>query len=103
MKPGMTFRDKITLLRLADEYGHSSGQKKLAERTVSCSVQTPSLSFQNAGEAAGMRIDLSVLLWRRDYEADSFNYAVVSGKQYRINGAGAGANDLYIRLSLERE
>lgn len=98
----MTFRDSITLKKLQDPYGHSSGKSVLYEKTVSCCLSLPGLYFQATSESAGRKTDLTAYLWRSDFESDNYNYAEISGVLYRINGTGAGANDLYVRLSLER-
>lgn len=98
----MTFRDSITLKKMQDCYGHSSGKTAAAEKTVRCCLSLPGLYFQATSESAGRKTDLTAHLWRSDFESDSYNYAEISGTLYRINDVGAGANDLYVRLSLER-
>lgn len=98
----MTFRDSITLKKLQDPYGHSSGKSVLSEKTVSCCLSLPGLYFQATSESAGRKTDITVHMWRSDFESDSYNYAEIGGVLYRINGSGAGANDLFVRLSLER-
>lgn len=98
----MTLRTKITLLRKQEAYGHGSEKNILARREVFGSVKAPGLSFQSAAQAAGMRADLTVHLWRKDYEREKYTHAVVDDTEYRISAAGASVNDLYVRLSLER-
>lgn len=98
----MTFRDSITLKKLQDSYGHSSGKSAAAEKTVGCSLSLPGLYFQATSESAGRKTDLTAHLWRSDFESDSYNYAEIGGVLYRINGVGRGVNDLFVKLSLER-
>lgn len=98
----MTLRDTITLKKMKDDYGHSSEKTVLSEKTVYCSLSTPGLYFQATSESAGRKTDITVHMWRSDFESDSYNYAEIGGVLYRINGSGAGANDLFVRLSLER-
>lgn len=98
----MTFRDSITLKKMQDCYGHSSGKTAAAEKTVRCCLSLPGLYFQATSESAGRKTDLTAYLWRSDFESDSYNYAEISGTLYRINGVGSSVNDLYVKLSLER-
>lgn len=102
MRSTMTFRNKIVLQCREEAYGHSTEPDITAEKEVYGSVQLPSLSFQATNEAAGRKIDLSVHVWRSEFESGHFTHAVINGTTYRINGTGAGMNDMYVKLSLER-
>lgn len=102
MRSTMTLRNKIILQCREEAYGHRTKPNITAEKEVYGCIQMPSLSFQAANETAGRKIDLSVHVWRSEFESGHFTHAVISGTAYRINGTGASVNDLYIRLSLER-
>lgn len=102
MRTAMTLKDRIILRRREDAFGHSSEKIIAAEKEVCASVSLPGLSFQASSESAGKRSDLTALVWRREFDGNAFTHAVTGGIEYRINGVGAGSNDLLVRLSLER-
>ena len=93
---------KITLQRRT-QGGGRSGITVVSEKTVWASARTPGLSFQNSAQAAGYKADITVQIWRSEYSADTYTHAVIDGPPYRISGAGAGLNDLFVRLTLEKQ
>ena len=102
MKATMTLNKKILLQKREDNNGYGGGYICTAEKTVCASVQLPGLTLQNNSEFAGRKTDLTVHLWRREFDTAEYTHAVIGGTVYRIDRDGASANDLYVKLSLER-
>lgn len=102
MKNALTFRDRVVLMRIEDQHGHGSGQVIRSSQAVSCHVGQPSLTRQLSGEVSGMSADLFIHLWRRDIEADSYNYVEHKGIRYRIDKQAPGVNDLFVWITVTK-
>lgn len=99
----VTMNKKITLQKRTEPYGHSDVEPIVAEAEVCGAVRTPSLTFVNSMAAMGYRIALTVVVWRNEFEKADYTHAVVDGTDYRIADIGAGVNDLFVNLALERQ
>ena len=98
----MTLNKRATLQKREQAYGSASDFTVISEKTVFCSVGTPSLSFRNNAQMAGFQTDKIIHLWRRDFEGDSFTHVIVDNVEYRIENIGSSINDLFVKLSLAR-
>lgn len=99
--PKTEFNKKITLIKRTQGSGRS-GKTVTQTKTVWGAVEDTSLSFKTSAEQSGLKPSLFVHLWRREFEADSFNYCIVSGVEYRISMTGKSFNNQFVKLMLER-
>lgn len=95
------FNKSLVLIKVTEGHGHSD---RVTETSVNVRgyISLPSLMLKTAAEGAGMRIDLTAQVWKRDFEKDDFTHLEYSGTRYRIGNVTAGLNDLIVKLSLER-
>lgn len=103
MRTVMTLNKPVILQKREDAYGSSIETNIVSSKNAYASVQMPSLRFQAENEAAGRKTDLSVHLWRSVFETDNYTHVVINNTVYRINGIGTSINDLYVKISLERD
>lgn len=92
---------KVTLQKRASGLG-TSGQSVQASKTVWARVEDISLSYKARMEQAGLAPELAVHVNRFEFEKDSFNYCVVSGKTFRVSKTGTSDDPLDIKILLER-
>lgn len=97
----LDFNKKVTLQKRGSVSG-SSAQGVLSSKTVWGRAEDTSLTFKADMERAGLKPSMVVHVYRHEFEKDSFNYCVVSGKAYRISRTGTSDNDLCVKLLLER-
>ncbi len=94
----MCFNKKLTLLTLRSP--PRGEPEETARADVWADVSEPGTVTKYEAMAAGMNISLAAVMWRREYAG--YTHAEYNGVRYRIAQTGAAANDLHIRLSLER-
>lgn len=74
----------------------------VSEKTVKGCIQSFGLKYKINLEIAGISADLSVMLWRREFESGVFTHAVIKGQEYRIVASTDGMSDAFIRILLSR-
>lgn len=95
----MCFNKRLTLLTLKSQPGR--GEPTETDRaTVWADVSEPGTITKFQGSAAGYDIALSATMWRSEYKG--YTHAEYQNTRYKIAATGAAANDLHIKLSLER-
>ena len=94
--------DKPIILQRRRQGNGRSNYAVEAEAEVMCAASEPGIRRKADAAAAGYALDLTVQLWRSEYEADHYTHAVFDGKEYRIADAGPGRNGLFVVLSLVR-
>lgn len=92
---------KIILQKRTSGLG-AAGQSVQASKTVWARVEDISLSYKARMEQAGLAPEFAVHVNRFEFEKDSFNYCVVSGKAFRVSRTGTSNDPLDIKLLLER-
>lgn len=117
----IAFDRKITLLELKPQ---SRVEKPLetARAVVWANVSEPGVTVKFAALQAGQSVQLSVIMWRREFyagaasvprfgnslsdivsrEFKNFTHCEVDGVRYKIVQTGAAKNALHIKLLLER-
>lgn len=88
-------------MKVVEGYG-SSGENTETSLNVKGDVSLPSLSLKTSVEGVGRKIDLTVQVWKRDFDKEQFTHIDYDGTRYRIDNISTGLNDLIIKLSLER-
>lgn len=97
----IVFNKTITLIRCRTGYG-SSGSVDVTRRNVRASIDMPRIGLTYRAEAAGRKIDLLAVVYRRDYDSDAFTHVEIDGKRYRIDGSSRAKKDRLVQLSLVR-
>lgn len=92
----------ITLQKRKQAAGRSSEYTVEAQAELLCSVSVPGLRLKADAAAVGYGLDLTVQLWRSEFEAEHYTHAILDGREYRIAGTSPGRNELYVRLALSR-
>lgn len=97
-----TLDKRIILQQRSSGQGHSGAGTIASAAEVYASVRMPSNTFRSNMAASGLDVSLTVLVWRSEFCRAAYTHAVVDGKAYRIAATGAGINDLFVCLVLER-
>ena len=97
----MTLRNKIELIAVKDGYGHNAEQTEI-KKTVWGNIGIPSTSLKFNAENVGIKADLIVHLWRKEFEKEKFTHIEIGGQRYRIASTGADVNELFVKLIVER-
>ena len=100
MQP-VCFKDRAVLVRIRQGYG-SSDDTELSTRNIRCSLSEPNLSRQIETEGIGRKADLSMLCYKRDFDADVWTHADIKGVRYLIRNIGPGFSGLVTEVLLER-
>lgn len=74
----------------------------VTEKTVKGCIQSFGLKYKINLELAGISADLSVILWRKEFESETFTHAVIKGQEYRIISLADGISDAFTRVLLAR-
>lgn len=95
-------RDKKIILQKRTSGLGAAGQSVQASKTVWARVEDISLNYKARMEQAGLAPELAVHVNRFEFEKDSFNYCVVSGKTFRVSKTGTSDDPSDIKILLER-
>lgn len=95
----IAFDRKITLLELKPQ---SRVEKPLetARAVVWANVSEPGVTTKFTALQAGQDVQLSVIMWRREFK--NFTHCELDRIRYKIIQTGAAKNELHIKLLLER-
>lgn len=97
----ITFNREIILIKTSEKYGHSSGND-VESNKFKCNVSQPSISLKTQIESTGRSVDLTVQMWRRDFESNTFTHAKIDDVRYRIESATSGLKTSIVKLILVR-
>ena len=95
----MKFNKRITLLTVRSPTGRGEGE------VTDCAEVWADISDVGAvtkltALSAGQNLSLSVIMWRREFKG--YTHAEYEGRRYKIAQTGSAANELHIKLLLER-
>lgn len=83
---------------------NGTGIYRVAEQVqLLCSAGEAGSRMKSQAAAVGYAIDVTVQLWRSEYQSDRFTHAVLDGNEYCIADELPGRNDLFIRLALTKD
>ena len=97
-----TLDRKVVLQRWKTGQGHTRANTLEASAEVYASVRVPGMRFRSTLAASGLDVALTVTLWRREFEQDYYTHIVIGGETYRIASVGAGLNELFVSVAVER-
>lgn len=97
----ITFNRRAVLSSVRPAYGHS-GATETARRNIKCCVGMPSTSTKINAESVGIKADLIVHCYRKDFDAVNPTHIEIDGTKYKISATGASLNDLFIKLTVSR-
>ena len=95
----MCFNKRLTLLTLEQPTGRGE-PRETARAAVWADVSEVGTVTKFEAMAVGVDLSLTAVMRRAEYKG--YTHAEYGGVRYRIAAAGAAANDLHIKLSLER-
>ncbi len=98
----MELKQKIRLLQVRQEPGHSGSEPVINDCTVWAEVLPPSASLKFKAEAASKAIDLVIYVWRHEFSKADYNRCEYKGKQYRFEADSAAMNDEFVKLLARR-
>lgn len=95
----MCFNKRLTLLTL--KYPVGRGEPEVTERAeVWADVSDVGTVTRLQAMSAGINAELTAVMRRAEYHG--YTHAEYGGVRYRIAAAGAAANKLHIKLTMER-
>ena len=97
----ITFNRKAVLSSVKTAYGHS-GDTETAQREIYCCVGMPSTSTKISAETVGIKADLIVHCYRKDFDKINPTHIEIDGVKYKISATGASINDLFIKLTVTK-
>lgn len=97
----ITLNQKAILIKIKSAYGHANEQEE-AQQPIYCCVGLPSTSAKINAESAGIKADLIVHCWRKDFGKINPTHIDINGIRYKIAATGSSINDLFIRLTITR-
>lgn len=101
MKP-TTMSDIVILLQISDGQGHYSDDEILQSRIVWASVKDTSTSTKINAQSVGIKADLAVHCWRREFEQYPYTHIQIGNLRYKIVSTGTSDNDLKVKLTVSR-
>lgn len=97
----MAMNKKIILRKREKTNGLSVNGDVTAEKAVKGCLRGIGLRYRSTLEAAGIEADVTVTLWRKEFDS-SFTHAVIDGTEYRIENTAPIMNDMFIQVMLVR-
>lgn len=97
----ITFNRRAVLSSVRPAYGHSEAADT-ARRNIYCCVGMPTTSIKISSESVGIKADLIVHCYRRDFDAVNPTHIEIDGTKYKISATGTSINDLFIKLTVTR-
>lgn len=97
----ITLNHKATLLRIKSAYGHTNEQEE-AQQPIWCCAGLPSTSTKINAESVGIKADLIVHCYRKDYDKINPTHIDIDNIQYKIAATGSSINDLFVKLTVTR-
>lgn len=95
----MCFNKRLTLLTLRPSMGRAE-PLETARAVVWANVSDVGTVTKLEAMAVGLNLSLTAVMWRREFKG--YTHAEYGGVRYRIAASGNAANELHIKLSLER-
>lgn len=101
MKP-TTMNNIVTLLQIKEGYGHDAEDEILQSTIIWASIKDVSTSTKINAQSVGIKADLSVHCWRKEFEKYSYTHVDIGSIRYKIVSTGSSDNDLKIKLIVSR-
>lgn len=101
MKP-TTMNNIVTLLQIMEGQGHYADDDILQSMIVWASVKDISTSTKINAQSVGIKADLSVHCWRKEFEKYPYTHIDIDGIRYKIISTGTSDNDLKVKLTVSR-
>lgn len=102
MNTPLSMNEIVTLLYIKDGYGHGNESVILKSRIVWGCVKYVGTSIKLTAASAGIKADLFVHLWRKEFEENPYTHIELDGKRYKITATGASVNDEYVKLTVSK-
>ncbi len=101
MKP-TTMNNIVTLLQIREGQGHCAEDEILNSMIVWASIKDVSTNTKINAQSVGIKADLSVHCWRKEFEKHPYTHIEVNRNRYKIVSTGTSDNDLKIKLTVSR-
>lgn len=97
-----TMSNIVTLLQIKEGQGHYREDEILKSTIVWASVKDLSTSTKINAASVGIKADMAVHCWKREFEKNPYTHIEYNGKRYKITQTGTSDSDLKIKLTVSR-
>lgn len=98
----IVFKDRIKLEKRKNGYGSCPEPQTVAEKDVWACVNLPSFYTKSRAESMGIKVDLTIHLYRKDFLSDNYTHISFNDERYGIESVTTSINDLFVKLSVSR-
>lgn len=101
MKP-TTMNNIVTLMQIREGQGHYAKDDILQSTIVWASIKDVSTSAKINAQSVGIKADITVHCWRKEFDKYPYTHVDISGIRYKIVSTGTSDSDLKVKLTVSR-